>query len=83
MGAGQVDTHGGNDLLVFWDTFNKSKSYIGQGIRVWNRGVLVCPNNKTNNTHDSYGHDHSRLEARSTVRWYADRAVCLAQLLPR
>lgn len=83
MRAGQVDTHGENDLLVFWDTFNKSRSYIGQGIRVWNHGILGCLNNKTNNTHESYGYDHSHLNARSTVRWYAHLAACLAQLLPR
>src|SRR6267154_1232427 len=58
MKAGEVDTHGGNDLLAFWDTINKS--YISRGIRVWNRGILVCPDNKTNNAHMDMTHTWRR-----------------------
>jgi hypothetical protein len=50
MRAGQVDTHGENDLLVFWDTFNKS--YSGRrGRHGWNRGILVCLDNKDPKIH--------------------------------
>jgi hypothetical protein len=50
MWAGKVDTHAENDLLVLWDTFNKFCT--GRGIHdVWSRGILVCPDNKTKDTH--------------------------------